>query len=89
MDTFSVEGGRGDHELAHQLRMPDGDLLGGVAAKAVAEDIDLLNAEVFQQRGGVVGQLFVGQRAVDIGGTSVTLEFDGDDLSRFRQCRTQ
>src|SRR5215217_9236516 len=37
-------GGRGEHELAHYLRVPDGDLKGNAAPHAEAEDIGLLDA---------------------------------------------
>jgi hypothetical protein len=34
---------------------------------------------VLQQRGGVIGELLVGERAVDVGGVPMALELDRDD----------
>ena len=46
MEPRLVEGERGDHQLTHQLRMPDGDLQGDSRAHAVAEEVGLLYTEL-------------------------------------------
>jgi hypothetical protein len=42
-----------------------------------------------EQRGGIVGQLLVGERAIDIGGVPVPLHLGNDDLSRLGEKRHQ
>jgi hypothetical protein len=72
--------GRGEDQLAHQLRVVDGHLEGDGRAAGVPEDVGVLDAEVAQERGGVVGPVLDGQRAVDVGGVPVRLLLDRDDL---------
>src|SRR4026208_1541290 len=73
VDALPIEGGRSNHQFAHQLWVPDGDLLGGVTAHAVPEDIRLFDAEILQQRGNVIGKLRIGERTIDVSGTSMAL----------------
>ena len=63
------------------VRVADGELQGDAAAHAVADDVGVLDAEVSEQGGRVVGHLLVGDRAVDVGGVAVALQLDHDDLS--------
>jgi hypothetical protein len=67
--------------------MPHRELQANVAAHAVAEDIGLPETEVTQQGGRVLRHLFVAQRSVDIGGMTMSLLLDGDDLPVLRQRR--
>ena len=84
----ALEPGRGDDQLAHHLRMPDGDLHGDVAAVAEAEQVGLLDLEMLQERGGVIGRLLEGERAIgDVGGAPVPLLLEGDDLPALCQRR--
>jgi hypothetical protein len=55
------------------------------AAKAVAEEVGLLNLEVFQEGSDVVGVLFAGHRAIDVGRAPVALEVHGNPLPILRQ----
>jgi hypothetical protein len=60
--------------------MPDRQLDGDAGAHAVAIDIGSLDSELPQQGGRVVRHLRVAQGPVDVGGVTVCLLFDGDDL---------
>ena len=39
MHSISLEGSRGDHQLAHHLRVPDGGLQRDASAYRIAEDV--------------------------------------------------
>ena len=69
--------------------MPDGELPGGGGPHAEAEDIGAADVEVAEEGGGIVGQLLVAQRTVDVGGAPVRLLIDGDDLPAPGQGRQQ
>jgi len=79
-----MKGDRGDHELAHQIRVLDGDLQGDAGSQAIAEEVGILDADLLQERGRVVRHLLDGQRTIDIGRAAVRLLFDGDDLPGLR-----
>ncbi len=65
--------------MAHDERPPD------QPAEAEAEDVGLLDPEVGEEGGDVVGQLVDRHRSVGVGRASVTLQFDGDHLAARRQ----
>src|SRR5215210_7791964 len=69
--------------------MTNDNLLGGETTHAVAEDIDLFDAEVLHEGGNVVGQLLVGEWAIDISRAAVALHFESDYLPRLGQGRHQ
>jgi hypothetical protein len=88
VEAALVVGDRGEHELAHHLRVPDGDLQGDAGSHAVTEDVGLFDSEMLECSGGVVGHLLDGQRAIYIGRASMGLQLEGDDLPglcKFRQ----
>ena len=62
--------------------MADRQLQSRAAAHAVADEVDLLEAEMARQRGRVVGHLLVGDRAVGVGGAAVRLHLGHDHLPR-------
>jgi hypothetical protein len=69
--------------------MPQAELQCHAAAEAVAVDVGLFDPQVPQQPGGVVGELLVGERAVDVGGVPMALELDGDHLAVLGQRRDE
>src|SRR5215204_6945447 len=73
-------GGRGDHQLAHHLRVADGDLKGYAAPHTVAEEISLFDRKVLDQGGDVVRHQLVGERAIYVGGAPMPLQLHSDDL---------
>jgi len=76
-----------DHEFAHQIRMPNSDLQGDVASGARAEEVDSLDRERSEKRGGVIYYLLEGQRAIDVGDVSVPLLLYGNYLPSLREGR--
>jgi hypothetical protein len=84
----ALERRRREHELAHDLRMPDRHLHCDRAAVAEAEEVGLRDVQVVEQRCGVVRRLFERERAIGtIGGVTVTLLLDRDDLPMLGQLR--
>jgi hypothetical protein len=67
--------------------MPDGSLQSDCASHRIAEEVGFLDAEVFDEGGHVVGHLLVCDRALDVGGASVSLQFDRDYLPGFGKHR--
>ena len=65
--------------------MPHRELEGRTTPHAVAEDVGPFDVEVPQQGGDIVGHLLVGERTVDVGGVTVPLQLDGDDLAGLGQ----
>jgi hypothetical protein len=62
-------------------RQPQGD----VPAVAVAEQVRLLDPELPERGGGVVGHPGEGQRAVGVGGAAVALLLERDHLAALRE----
>jgi hypothetical protein len=83
--AVGAEVGREGDQLAHLLRVADGQLQPGVGPLAVPDDVRLLDAEVVHQGGDVVGERLEAEEAVDAGGVAVTLQLDGDDSVVLRQ----
>ena len=50
------------------------------AAKAVAEEVGLLDFQVFQESCDVIGVLLAAHRTIDVGRASVALEIHGNPL---------
>jgi len=71
-------GDRGEHQPARQAGVADGKLEGGGAAHAEAEDVGVVEVEVTDQGGHVVGHVLVGDGAVYVGRAPVPLQLDGD-----------
>jgi len=67
--------------------MPNSDLQGDVASGARAEEVDSLNRERSEKRGGVLPYLLEGQRAIDVGGVCVPLLLYGNYLPSLREGR--
>ena len=61
--------------------MADRELNGGAATHAEADHVGLLDAEVGEQGGRVVGDALVADRPVGVGGAAVRLRVEGDDLA--------
>ena len=53
------------------------------AAKAVTDDVRAWDLEVIEHPGHIVGEVFIGKIAFDVGCTPVALHFDGDHFPRF------
>jgi hypothetical protein len=66
-------------------RVADGHLKGDAALHTKTEYVSLLDPEVPQQGGRVVGHRFVGDGAVDVGGVPVPLPLDRDHLAGLGQ----
>ena len=81
MQSIFVVGDSGEHELAYEIRVLDGDLQSDAGSQAVAEDVGFLDPEVSQQGGRVVRHLLDSQRAIDVGRVPMRLLLDGDDPS--------
>ena len=77
----AAEPGRDRHEGADELRVADGELDRHTAAHAEADDVGLRDAEVPEERRGVVGHALVGERAVGVGGAAVGLGVGNDDAT--------
>ena len=60
--------------------MPYGSLQGDPATQRITHNVGLLDPEILNQPGNVVGHCLETQRPVDIGRVSVTLQFNSDDL---------
>src|SRR5258706_11057 len=60
--------------------MPERDLQTNPATKRKAHDVGVLEAEVLDEYGDIVGHRLEAQRPVDVGGAPVALQVDGDDL---------
>ena len=73
-----------DHEPAHAARVLDRDPPCDLAAERVAHDVGLLEPELLEQAGDVVGQVLGAQRPVDVRGAAVALEV-GDDHAPARR----
>src|SRR6476620_2816274 len=58
--------------------MADGHLHGDASAYAIAEEVGIHDTELLERGGSVLRHLLEGQRAVDVGGVSVRLLFEGD-----------
>ena len=65
--------------------MPHRSLQGHACSERISYKVGLLDVEVFHERGNIICHRFVGDRAVDVGGTPVRLQIDRDDLARFRE----
>jgi hypothetical protein len=63
--------------------MADCDRHSHHTAKALAEEVGLLDLEVLQRSGDVVAHLLKSHRAIDVGCPSVALELDGNQLPIF------
>src|SRR5215471_21523307 len=63
--------------------MADRTLDSDAAAKAVTDDVRAWDFEVIEQPRHIVGEVFISKIAVDVGGTPVTLHFDGNHFPRF------
>ena len=68
--------GRRRDQPADLLRVPDRDLQGHPAAEGVADHVRLLQAEVVDEGGDVVGHQPDVERPVDVGGPAVPLQVD-------------
>src|SRR5215216_4648612 len=79
VQSAAVVGGRGEHELAHYLRVPDSDLKGDAGSEAPAKDVGIFDPDVPQQGGSVVGHQLVPQGAISVGRAPMGLQLDGDD----------
>ena len=60
---------------------------GHAPAKRVADEIDLPELQVLDQRGDVAGHQLRTERPIDVGCASVTLEIGDDDLMSRRERR--
>ncbi len=89
MESASVVGDGGQHQLAHQIWVAYGDLQRDASAQAVAENISVCDAKLAECGGCVVGHLLHGQWAINIGGMPMRLLFEGDHLPGFGQRRPQ
>ena len=87
MQPVQPVAGRGEHQLADQLRVVEGELHGHRRPGAVAEQVGLPDPQVAQQGDGVAGPVLDGQRAVDVGGVAVGLLLHADDLAALGQRR--
>jgi hypothetical protein len=67
--------------------VPETELEGHAAAEAVAIEVGLLDADVRQQRGGVVGEQLVEERTIDVRRVPMSLELDRDDPAGLGQGR--
>jgi hypothetical protein len=76
-----------DHQLADAAGVPETELEGHAATEAVTMDVGFLDADVRQQRGGVVGERLVGERTIDVRRMPVSLELDRDDPAGLGQGR--
>ena len=67
VDSIAGKWGRDGHQLANELGVPHGEPQGDLTALAVAEEVGLVEAEVVDQGGDIVGQLVEAERTVDVG----------------------
>jgi hypothetical protein len=67
--------------------MANGNLQGDSPADAVAKEVSLFNPEMPKQRDSILGHLRVAQCAVNVGGMTVPLLLNGDDLPRASEFR--
>ncbi len=67
--------------------MPQGNLQGDAASHAIAEDVGFVDVELPEERDGILRHLRVGQRAINVGGVTMSLLLDGDDLPGLRERR--
>ena len=81
--AVAAERGRNDDRLSHFVRMADRTLHRHASAHAVADEVRSRDLEMIEQRGHVVGEVFVGDIAWDVRRAAVTLHFDGNDFPRF------
>jgi hypothetical protein len=58
----------------------DGGLQSNTAAQGIAKDVGIFEPDVFDQGGNIVRHLLEGERAINIGGVSMSLQLDGNDL---------
>ena len=80
MDALHGVGNRGEHQLAHHIRMAKDELQGDCGARAVAEDVGGFDSQLTDCGSHVIRHPFEAQRAVDVRCASVTLKLEGDDL---------
>ena len=78
--SIILGGSRGDHQLAHYLRVPDGSLQCDAPAHRKAEDVGTFVSQVRNQGSYVVRHLLVGERPIDVSRVPMALQLDGDDL---------
>src|ERR1700758_3375551 len=63
--------------------MADRTLHRDPAAQAVTDDVRVWYLQIIEQPGHIVGEIFVSNIAVDVGGTPMALHFHGDYSPRF------
>src|SRR5262249_28369248 len=70
-------------------RVPDAGwrLPGNGSSHAIAEEVRVLDLQLFQQRGGVIRHLLETQRPVDVVGMPMPLQLDRNHLMSLRQRR--
>ena len=78
-----AERGRNADDLTHFFRMADRTLHRHAAAQAVTDDVRAWDLEIIEQRGHIVGEVFIADIAFDVGRAPVALHFDGDHFPRF------
>src|SRR6266566_6786900 len=78
----SIAGPPCPDEFAHQGGGAESDLQGDRAPRAIAEEIGLLDPQMTQERGGVLGPLLYTERAIDVGGVPMSLLLDSDHPPR-------
>ncbi len=69
-----------DDKLAHYTRVLDGDLQGNADSHAPPKEVSLFDLELPEECGGVVRQLLIGERPINVGRVPVSLLFNGGDL---------
>ena len=78
---------RGDHQLAHELRVFDRGHERHAATQRVADNVRPVEPEVADQRGDVVGHEPDVEWPIDVGGAPVPLQVGGNDLVVGGKCR--
>jgi hypothetical protein len=78
---------RCDDQLAHQLRMPDRDLQARRPAVAEAQKIRLVDSQLPEQLGHIIGVPLEAQGAIDVRRMPMSLKLHRDNPPRLRQLR--
>ena len=74
-----LEDSRGEHQLAHDVWVPNRGLQRDPASQGKAKDIGSLQVKVLDQGSDIIGHQLVAERPLDVGRMPLALELDSDD----------
>src|SRR5262249_24063033 len=82
-ETIGAERERNADNFPDFVRVANSKLHGNASTHAVAQHICLWDLQIVEQGRYVVGEIFITEIAVDIGGATMALHFDCDNLPAF------